>query len=85
MKRVLALALLLAACDGSAPMVQSPSAALDRDGTTGRRCIDNSPPAGYAGPVSPYSGSCMPDGSGPKVTPAGSHDYSTGLPPRVVR
>lgn len=76
--------LLLAACDGTAPRVQGPSAALGRETAHGWRCVDNDPPAGHAGPVSPYAGSCIPDSSTPQVVPAGSHDYATGMPPRVV-
>lgn len=84
MKRVLVLALVLAGCDGTAPLVQSPSAALNQDRVQGR-CIANEPPAGYRGPVSPYSGSCAPEASAPVTAPGGSHDYSTGMPARTVR
>lgn len=83
MKRVMALVLVLAGCDGSAPMVQSPNKALNQDGGRGR-CIDNEPPPGYAGPVSPYAGGCV-EGTAPVAAPAGSHDYSKGMPVRVVR
>lgn len=83
MRRILALTLLLAACDGSAPRVQSPDTALNQDRVQGR-CLDNDPPAGYTGPVSPYSGGCI-EGPAPVMAPAGSHDYSTGMPARVAR
>ncbi|WP_291724306.1 hypothetical protein [Magnetospirillum sp. 64-120] len=77
---IFGLALLLSACEGSAPPVQSPDAALNQP----RPCTDvNTPPPGYQGPVSPYS-RCA-DTSPVRVAPSGVHDYSTGQPPRAVR
>ncbi len=74
------LALTLAACGGTAPAVQNPDAALGQKPA----CREvNAPPAGYQGPVSPYS-SCVETSPSP-VTPSGVHDYSTGQPPRPVR
>lgn len=74
------LALCLAACGGTAPAVQDPSAALGQKPA----CRDvNTPPAGYQGPISPYS-SCA-ETAPISVAPTGVHDYSTGAPPRAVR
>jgi hypothetical protein len=84
MRRVLAIMMvMLAGCDGAAPMVQSPNKALNHDSGRGP-CIANEPPALYRGPVSPYSGSCA-ESAAPNVVPGGSHDYSTGMPSRAVR
>jgi hypothetical protein len=87
MKIVCALAIMLslAACVGTAPPVASPDKAINQDGSVQYRCVENSPPPGYQGPVSPYSGSCVKESDIPLVAPAGSHDYSQGLPPRQVR
>jgi len=75
------LPLLLAACGGTAPRVQSPSAALNQP----QPCRDiNAPPPGYQGPVSPYSLGCA-ETALPRVAPDSVHDYSTGQPPRAVR
>jgi hypothetical protein len=87
MKRFAAIAMVLlpAACGGSAPPVDNPSKVLNNDGMVKYRCIDNSPPAGHQGPVSPYGGSCVPESSLPGVQPPGTFDYSKGQPPRAVR
>jgi hypothetical protein len=78
--------LALAACAGSAPPVDDPSKALNNDGLIRQRCIDNTPPPGYQGPVSPYSGACGPQPGTPAARqPAGTFDYSKGQPPRAVR
>jgi len=78
---IVGLALLMSACEGSAPPVQSPDAALNQP----RPCTDiNTPPSGYQGPISPYRLGCA-DVSPTRVTPNGVHDYSTGQPPRAVR
>lgn len=77
---IFGLALLLSACEGSAPPVQSPDAALNQP----RPCADvNTPPPGYQGQISPYS-RCA-DTSPVRVAPSGVHDYATGQPPRAVR
>ncbi|CAA7620220.1 exported hypothetical protein [Magnetospirillum sp. LM-5] len=81
----LTLVLSLAACVGKAPPVASPDKAINQDGSVKYRCVENSPPPGYQGPVSPYSGSCVKESALPAVAPAGSHDYSQGMPPRPVR
>ncbi len=79
------LSVSVAACVGTAPPVASPDTAINHDGSVKYRCIENSPPPGYQGPVSPYSGSCVKESKVPMVAPAGSHDYSRGLPPHPVR
>lgn len=79
MGRLLALALLLTACDGTAPPMAPPPAL----GVT-PACSINAPPPGYSGPVSPFAGPCP---AAPLLAPkpAGVWDYSQGQPPRAVR
>lgn len=77
----LLLLLLQTACGGTAPPAQSPDAVLSQP----QPCADiNTPPPGYRGPVSPHSLGCADTTIHP-VAPAGTHDYSTGQPPRAVR
>ncbi|WP_156520833.1 hypothetical protein [Magnetospirillum moscoviense] len=83
--RALILIMPLAACVGSAPPVASPDKAINHDGSVKVRCVENSPPPGYQGPVSPYPGSCVRESAVPAVPPGGSHDYSQGMPLRPVR
>lgn len=78
--RALLLVLLLAGCVGTAPPVVRPSKALGEV----PRCTANDPPPGHTGPVSPHAGPCGQSDT-PAVAPAGVHDYSTGMPPRMVR
>lgn len=81
---LLAVLLLLAGCNGTAPPLASPGKALNAEGSL-VHCDANTPPAGYRGPVSPFAGSCLSEGGGKAVAPAGQYDYSQGQPARAVR
>lgn len=78
-RAVLVLAMIPAACAGSAPPVAPPPAL-----GTAPACTANAPPPGYKGPVSPFTGPCpVVPTAAPR--PDGVWDYSQGTPPRAVR